>query len=912
MIDIKERNWYGLEVDEVISTLGSNKGGLSAEEARKRLAQFGPNELSQEKTVSWWVMLLEQFKNVLIIILLVAAAISLAMAVIGENESIWDPIIIVVVVLISVLLGFIQQYRAERAMQALKQMIAPMSAVIRAGEESMQPSRELVPGDVVVLRAGDKVAADARLIEAVSLKVDEASLTGESVAEMKSLSPLSGGVAVGDRVNMVFAGTTIANGKGKAVVTATGMSTEFGKIAGMLQEVEEPKTPLQEKLDRFGKVMAVALMAVTALVAILILLRTDKGVMEIFMWGLSLAIVVVPESLPAIVTVTLAFGVYRMAKKNALLRKLQAVETLGSTTFICSDKTGTLTQNQMMVRSLYVDGVMMQLTGSGYEPRGEFLNDGGAVVVEQRASLMRLLQIGTLCNDASLVASNGSWTIKGDPTEGALIVASAKAGLNHDMLATSWPRIGEIPFSSERMRMTTVHETPDGRLALSKGAVEVVMNSCSRILINGQEKELQAADKGKAMEANKQMGGDGLRVLALAYKAIPVQASEEEIERDMVFVGLVGMIDPPREEVKDAIRVCQHAGIRAVMITGDHKTTAVAIARELGLLNEGLALSGDELERLSDDELEKIVEKIEVYARVSPAHKLRVVEALQKRGHVVAMTGDGVNDAPALKKADIGVAMGITGTDVSKEASHMVLTDDNFASIVAAVREGRHIFGNIKKCLMYLLSAHIGELVLMIVAVLVDPRFLPLVAVQLLWLNIAVDGPTALALAFDPPDPDLMDQPPRSRRTSIFTPRVIGFIVLAAVWSGLTTFGVFKWALGSGRDPQEAQALCFITLMVIGEFTALVSRSEKDSLLKMGLFKNKWLLLAMVGTIAATLPIIYIPPLQQYFHTYSLRWTDWGIAILASATLFVAVEVFKSIWSWAEVRRKTHRDDKRQ
>jgi Ca2+-transporting ATPase len=371
----------------------------------------------------------------------------------------------------------------------------------------------------------------------------------------------------------------------------------------------------------------------------------------------------------------------------------------------------------------------------------------------------------------------------------------------------------------------------------------------------------------------------------------------------MVFAGLVGMIDPPREEVKEAIGVCQKAGIKAVMITGDHKTTAVAIARELGLLREGLALSGDELEKVDDAELEKTVEKIEVYARVSPAHKLRVVEALQKRGHVVSMTGDGVNDAPALKRADIGVAMGITGTDVSKEASHMVLTDDNFASIVAAVKEGRHIFGNIKKCLMYLLSAHIGELVLMIMAVLVDPRFLPLVAVQLLWLNIAVDGPTALALAFDPPDPDLMDQPPRSRRTGIFVPRVMGFIAVAAIWSGLVTFGVFKWALVSGRSEQEAQALCFITLMIVGEFTALASRSEKESLLRMGLFKNRWLLVAMVGTIAATLPIIYIEPLQQHFHTYSLGWKDWGIALLASATLFVAVEVFKRIWSWAEARR---------
>ncbi len=900
------RNCHSLSVDEALGSLTSSKDGLSLEEARKRLAQFGPNELRKEKTVSWWMMLLGQFKNVLIIILLAAAAISLVMSVVGDEGSFWDPIIIVMVVLISVFLGFIQQYRAERAMQALKQMIAPMSAVIRAGEESMQPSRELVPGDVIVLRTGDKVAADARLIETASLKMDEAALTGESVAELKTLEPLSADVSVADRMNTVFAGTSVAYGKGKAVVTATAMSTEFGKIAAMLEGVEEPKTPLQERLDRFGKMMAMALMAVTALVAILILVRTDKGWMEIFMWGLSLAIVVVPESLPAIVTVTLAFGVYRMAKKHALIRKLHAVETLGSTTFICSDKTGTLTQNQMMVRKLYVDGRVVHVSGSGYEPKGEFRSDDEVIIPEQHSTLLRILQIGALCNDAGLVPNNGSWTIKGDPTEGALIVASAKAGVDNEALAASWRRVGEIPFSSERMRMTTIHETPQGRLALSKGAVEIVLNSCNRVCVGGDEKELLPAEKDRAMEANKQMGEEGLRVLALAYKAIPESGlDEEEIERDMVFAGLVGMIDPPREEVKEAIGLCQKAGIKAVMITGDHKTTAVAIARELGLLRGGLALSGNELEKVDDAELERIVETIEVYARVSPAHKLRVVQALQKRGHVVAMTGDGVNDAPALKRADIGVAMGITGTDVSKEASHMVLTDDNFASIVAAVKEGRHIFGNIKKCLMYLLSCHIGELILMIVAVLVDPRYLPLVAVQLLWINIAVDGPTALALAFDPPDADVMEQPPRSRRTGIFVPRVLGFIVVAAIWSGLVTFGVFKWALVSGRSEQEAQALCFITLIIIGEFIALASRSEKDSLLKIGLFGNKWLLLAMIGTVVATLPIIYIPALQEHFRTYSLGWSDWGIAILCSATLFVVLDVFKAAWSWAEARRKT-------
>ena len=900
-----EHHWHSLSLEEALAAQSSTREGLSHEEARRRLARFGANELRKEKTVSWWMMLLGQFQNVLILILLAAAAISLVLYLARDEGNFWDPVIIVVVVLISVLLGFVQQYRAEKAMQALKQMIAPTSAVVRSGEESMQPSRELVPGDIIVLRTGDRVAADARLIETSLLKMDEAALTGESVAVSKTLEPLPADLAPAERTNSVFAGTTVAYGKGRAVVTATGMSTEFGKIAAMLQDVQEPRTPLQEKLDRFGKTMALALMAVTALVAVLILLRTDKGLMEIFMWGLSLAIVVVPESLPAIVTVTLAFGVYRMARKHALVRKLHAVETLGSTTFICSDKTGTLTQNQMTVRRVFVDGQTVEVSGSGYEPNGGFLGRDGAVIPDQHSTLLRVLQIGALCNDAGLSASRGLWSVRGDPTEGALLVASAKAGVDNEALAASWRRVGEIPFSSERMRMTTIHQTPEGRLALSKGAVEVVMGSCSHIRLDGREKELLPGDRDQVLEANRQMGGEGLRVLALAYKPLPEPGrDEEDVERDMVFAGLAGMIDPPREEVKEAIGLCQRAGIKAVMITGDHKTTATAIARELGMLKDGLALSGDEMEKTGDADLERIVESVEVYARVSPAHKLRVVEALQRRGHVVSMTGDGVNDAPALKRADIGVAMGITGTDVSKEASHMVLTDDNFASIVAAVKEGRHIFGNIKKCLMYLLSAHIGELVLMIAAVLIDPRYLPLVAVQLLWLNIAVDGPTALALAFDPPDPDLMEQPPRSRRTSIFTPRVLGFIAVAAVWSGLATFGVFKWALASGRPEQQAQALCFITLMVVGEFTAMASRSETKPLPGMGLLGNRWLLVAMVGTMVATLPVIYVPALQDYFHTYSLGWRDWGIAILASLTLFLATDIYKVMWSLVERRMK--------
>jgi len=853
-------------------------------------------------------MLLGQFKSVLIVILLVAAAISAVLAAVGDDNSIWDPIIIVVVVMVSVVLGFVQEYRAERALQALKEMIAPTSVVIRGGEEVMAPSRELVPGDIVVLRTGDRVAADAHLVEVTNLKMDEAALTGESVTVEKGVDAVPVDAALGDRRDMVYAGTNVAYGKGKAVVTATAMRTEFGKIAGMLQGVEEPRTPLQASLDRFGKLMAISLLAVSALVVILVLVRLKLGVLEILIWGVSLAVVVVPESLPAIVTLTLAFGVYRMAKKHALVRKLHAVETLGCTTFICSDKTGTLTQNQMTVRKIYTDGQAIEVSGTGYEPKGEFRRNGDAIVPEEGSSLQRVLQISALCNDASLVPTNGSWSVRGDPTEGALIVAAAKAEVDREALSKSLPRVTEIPFSSERKRMTTIHQSPEGRLAFSKGALEVILDGCDRVYSGFSERKLSLEEKESLLGTNREMAGDGLRVLGMAYKTIgPDSGSPEEAERDMVFAGLVAMIDPPRDEAKQAIQTCQAAGMKAVMITGDHKATAWSIAKELGLLREGLAVSGDELEGMTDQDLEAVVEKIEVYARVSPAHKLRVVEALQERGQVVAMTGDGVNDAPALKRADIGVAMGVTGTDVSKEAAHMVLTDDNFASIVAAVKEGRGIFENIKKSIMYLLAAHIGELVLMVLAVAVGTP-LPLVAVQLLWVNIATDGPPALALAFDPPEPDIMRQPPRNRKRGIFTRPVTRLIMLISVWIGLTTFGVFEWALQSGRSEIEAQALCFVTLIMIEKVAALSCRSERHTLWEVGLLGNKWLLVAIIGTILLSLPLIYVPALQSYFHTYSLSLADWGIVILASGTLFVVAEGGKLFWRWRERRRSSSRE----
>ena len=905
---LEQLNWHNLKAAEAVEILGSGPDGLSQREARQRLTRFGHNELRREKRMPAWLMFLGQFKSVLIVILLVAAAISAVLAAVGDDNSIWDPIIIVVVVMVSVVLGFIQEYRAERALEALKEMIAPTSAVIRGGEEVVVPSHDLVPGDVVVLRTGDRVAADAHLVDVASLKMDESALTGESVTVEKGVDPVPVDATLGDRRDMVYAGTSVAYGKGKGVVTATGMLTEFGKIAGMLQGVEEPRTPLQVSLDRVGKLMAISLLAVCALVVVLVLVRLKLGVMEMLIWGVSLAVVVVPESLPAIVTVTLAFGVYRMAKKHALVRKLHAVETLGCTTFICSDKTGTLTQNQMTVRKIYTDGQVIEVSGTGYEPRGEFRRNGDVIVPEEGSSLQKVLQISALCNDASLVATNGSWGVRGDPTEGALIAVAAKAEVDREALSKSFPRVTEIPFSSERKRMTTIHRAYDGGLAFSKGALEVILEGCDRVYSGGNEKKLLVEEKERLLGINRQMAEDGLRVLGMAYKAVVVDpGSPEEAERDMVFVGLVAMIDPPRDEAKQAIQMCQTAGMKVVMITGDHKATAVSIASELGLLREGMAVGGDELEAMTEQELEAAVEKIEVYARVSPAHKLRVVEALQERGQVVAMTGDGVNDAPALKRADIGVAMGVTGTDVSKEAAHMVLTDDNFASIVAAVKEGRGIFENIKKSIMYLLAAHIGELVLMVVAVAVGTP-LPLVAVQLLWVNIATDGPPALALAFEPPEPDIMKQPPRDRKKGIFTWPVTRFFLLIAVWIGVTTFGVFEWALESGRSEVEAQALCFVTLIMIEKVAALTCRSERHSLWRVGLLANKWLLVAIIGTILLSLPLIYVPALQSYFHTYSLSVADWGIVILASSTLFVVAEGGKALWRWRERRLSSLRE----
>ena len=900
------RDWHSLGIQEVLTSLNSSSNGLSQEEARHRLAEFGPNELVEKEKISPWAIFLEQFKSFLIIILLVAVALS---AILGEVA---DAIVIFVIVLFACGLGFIQEYRAERAMEALKRMAAPTASVIRDGNEVAVPSAELVPGDVTLIRTGDRIPADARLIAALNLRVDEASLTGESMPVDKMTEPLANDIAIGDRKNMVYMGTAAVYGRGTAVVTATGMSTEFGKIATMLQEVKVQQTPLQVSLDQMGRWIGIGALALCFILAGIGVMRGHE-ILEMFIWGVSLAVAAVPEALPAVVTIGLAIGVQRMVRRHALVRKLPAVETLGCTTVICSDKTGTLTQDQMTVRQIYTNSNSIDVTGVGYEPQGEFLLNGMTYNPEEDAHLQALLNICSLCNDTHLTSADDMWQIKGDPTEGALTVVAAKAGAWQHELNGQFPRIGEVPFSSERKRMTTVHQTPEGKVAYSKGAPEVILNSCNYMYEGGQEKELTDEDREKVLGVAQTMAGDALRVLGMAYKRFPGGGDEsiETAEQEMVFVGLAGMIDPPREEVKEAINLCEQAGIKSVMITGDHKLTAMAIAKELGLLKEEVALSGAELDNLSDDEFKAIAERVEVYARVSPAHKLRVVEMLAGKGHIVAMTGDGVNDAPALKKADIGVAMGITGTDVSKEAADMVLTDDNFASIVAAVEEGRGVFGNIKKFLMYLLSCNIGEILLMATGILFGPLLglpagvLPLIAIQILWVNLTTDGLPAIALSIDPPDPDIMNRKPRPRGESIFTRPVLRFLAGAGVWTGIVSLGVFLWALNSGRSFIESQCMCFITLILVQFFNALNCRSEGYSLFRIGLLTNRWLLLAIVASLAMTIPLIYIPFLQEIFHTYALSVADWGIAISSASTIFIVVEIVKLIGWWQGKRRQS-------
>ncbi|AKB77047.1 Cation-transporting ATPase, E1-E2 family [Methanosarcina horonobensis HB-1 = JCM 15518] len=902
--------YYDQEISSVFEELRTSEKGLSPEDAEKRLEEYGKNELKEKEKVSVFRLFLSQFKSILIFILIIASVVSAAL-----GEAI-DAVVILFTVFLAGVLGFVQEYRAEKAIELLKSLTSPEAVVIRGGSEKEIPSTELVPGDVILLQTGDRIPADARIIKEFNLKVDESSLTGESVPVQKTTDALPADTAEADRKNMVYAGTAVAYGRGKAVITATGMKTSFGELAGLLGTIERSRTPLQESLDKFGRWIGAATLVIVAFVAVLGIFLGFPP-LDMFLWGVALAVAAIPEALPAVVTVGLGLGVRRMVKRHALVRKLPSVETLGATNVICSDKTGTLTQNKMTVEGMYVNGKILRVTGQGYNPEGKFLKGdlekSGSEVSADDEHLRVLLLGAALCNDSNLYKEEDVWKITGDPTEAALVVAATKAGFEKSELDRKYPRLAEIPFSSESKRMTTFNKLEDGLdsfldselVAFSKGAPEVILGSCTKIFLNGEVKALTPEQKQEISEIVKELADQALRVMAFSFRPLEegfspdkVSSGEipaEKVEEDMVFSGLVGMRDPPREEVKAAIKTCEDAGIKTVMITGDHKITAAAIARELGILKENdLTLTGSELDSLEDKEFEDRVEKVSVYARVYPAHKLRVVEALKKKGYVVAMTGDGVNDAPALKAADMGIAMGITGTDVSKEASSMILTDDNFASIVSAVEEGRNIFKNIKNFITYGLSAHIGEVLIVLIAIL-GWQILPLLAVQILWINLITDGLPPMALSVEPPDRGLMRQKPRNVEQGLITRREIaaGFGLGGLIAAQALT--VLAWALDSGFSTSKLQTLIF-TLIVFSEmFNAFNWRSDRYSVFSLGLFTNKALVYAVLTTIILQLMVIYVPFLQFAFRTVPLSLYEWGIILALASTTLISMEIVKHI-----------------
>jgi Ca2+-transporting ATPase len=874
--------WHTLPVNDALTRQRSDSAGLASGDAADRLKRHGPNELQAVRRESAWHVLVAQFKNTLILILLGATVVS------GFLGHTLEAVVISVIVLLAVLLGFLQEFRASRALDALRRMAAPAAHVLRDGHEATIPAREVVPGDVVILRAGDRVPADCRVIQSVNLAIDEAALTGESEPVRKITDDFADPrLSLGDRRNMAYAGTLVTHGRGQGLAVATGMATEFGHIARMVETVVVARTPLQDNLDRLGATLGKAALVVVALIVAIGLFR-GQPVIEMFMFGIALAVAVVPEALPAVVTISLAIGVRRMVRRQALVRRLPIVETLGSTSVICSDKTGTLTRNEMTVRQLYVEGPIVEVTGTGYDTAGEFLADGKPAPPSAR--VQALLAAAALSSDARLVASDGRPAIEGDPTEGALIVAAMKAGLTADELNRREPRVSEIPFTSERRRMTTLHETAAGVVAYSKGAAEEIVASCARQHTRDGEAPLDGEARDRIRAVEQQLASAGLRVLAVAAKS---PATPEDAERSMTLLGLIAMMDPPRREALDAVQTCRTAGIRAVMITGDHPLTATAVARELRIASDRPALTGRELEQKTDADLDREVADISVYARVSPADKLRIVRAWQKRGQVVAMTGDGINDAPALKQADVGIAMGITGTDVSKEAAGMTLLDDNFATIVSAVEEGRIVFGNIKKYLMYLLSCNVGEIVLLAGSVIAGLP-MPLTAVQILYVNLATDGLPALALSVDPPERDIMQRPPRDPRSGIFTKPVTAMLLTAGLWSAAVNVYLFTSQLRAGRPLEEAMAMTFVALVLIQFFNAYCCRSDHVSVFDRPL-ANRWLNLAVVWEVALLIAIAYVPFFQRAFGTFALTTADWLLTVGLAFSIVPVLEVVKAV-----------------
>lgn len=939
------QTWHSKNTDEVLHDLDVTHEGLTSQEAQERLKKYGYNELVAKKRRSALGLFVDQFKDIFILLLIAATILQ---AIIGfyeftlpgasetALESFADVIVIAAIVIMVAVTGFVQEYRAEKALEAMKSLTAPKARVMRDGNETIIPAKEIVPGDILVLESGDHVPADARVIEAIELKANEAVLTGESAAVNKDTKALRDEAPISERRNTLFTATHVVYGRGRAVVTSTGMGTEFGKIAELVQTTVEEETPLQKKLDKFASKIAKVVIGVCVVIFLLEAFEvvaqaafSIDGFLQAFTSAIALAISAVPEGLPAIVTVALALGSREFAKQNAIVRKLSSAESLGAVTVICSDKTGTITKGEMTVRQIYTDREFIDVTGTGYEPEGEFKFEEKPLKLDGDAEL--LLRIGALCNNAQLRKKNeNSWEIFGDPTEGSLIVASEKAGLSKEELDNVFPRVREIPFTSERKLMTTVHKTQTNEMvAHVKGAPETVLGRCTHILENGKEVKVNQEKANAVLSANEQLAGGALRVLAMAYKRLPAYTEETEddfLETGLVFAGLQGMIDPPRQEAIAANKTCQKAGIKTVMITGDHKLTAVAISREVGIFKEGdLVLTGIELDKLDDAEFDQEVEKVSVYARVSPEHKLRIVNGWKKKGHIVAMTGDGVNDAPAVKAADVGVSMGITGTDVTKEASDVVLADDNFATIVKAVEQGRVIYDNIRKYARFLIACNFDELLVIGSFAVLGGIFgevmfpLPLLPAMILWINLMTDGAPAVSLATDPPDVDVMDRKPRKPNEGIL--HGMGrFITLSFLLQAIGTILVFsleyyiwpshQWLInGVVNEPlrvmvyEEAITTAFVQAGLFELFVVWNCRSEKRSVWRMGrdAFKNKFFVLAEIVSIVATIGIVYIPITQQLFHLYPLSLTDFAyVAFVASWGLLVLPEITmnKSLWKW--------------
>lgn len=896
-----ETRWYQLTVHQVVEHLGSNVStGLNSEEAAQRLTTYGHNELREKQPETLLQKLLNQFKDFLVLILIAASVVS------GFIGEITDSLVIIAIVIMNAILGVVQEAKAEKALEALKRMAAPHSRVIRDGEVRTIPSRDLVPGDIVLLETGDYVPADLRILDAVNLKTEEASLTGESVPVEKSNEPISGEVPLGDRHNLGFMSTIVTYGRGTGIVTATAMHTEMGKIAEMLQSYEEETTPLQKKLGQFGKYLGVLCLVICAVIFILGIYegyrdnRLDTHEIELLlMTSISLAVAAIPEGLPAIVTIVLALGMQRMVSKNSIVKKLHAVETLGSTTVICSDKTGTLTQNQMTVVQVYANDQLLEVSGEGYNPQGCLLRQGEPVQPDEQSPLALLLRGSVLCNDAKLRQNpeTGIWSILGDPTEGALIVAGEKCGYSIEKINHMLPRIQEIPFDSKRKMMTTFHTLPDGKIiAYVKGAPDVLLSRAACRQTPAGPQPLTSSDRDTVQKVNALMASQALRVLAVAYRqfdALPQDLDPEAIETELIFIGLLGMIDPPRNEAREAVKICAQAGIRPIMITGDHPDTAYAIASDLGIAQtNSQVITGHQLNQMSKEELFAIVKTANVFARVSPEHKVAIVEALKNNNEITAMTGDGVNDAPALKKADIGVAMGITGTDVTKETADMVITDDNFSSIVAAVEEGRVIFTNIRKFVYFLLSCNTSEILVIFVAMLLGWP-IPLLPIQLLWVNLVTDAFPALALGIEKKEPNVMKVAPRDPSEPLLNRNMLWLIAVQSIVMTITVLGSFQYGLQTYHgNLTMARTFTFITLIANQLCCAYAARSENYSVFTLGLFSNKYMNLG-VGFSFILLFLSVAGPLDDVFKVLTPGFYEWIILLILAPIPFFAVEIAK-------------------